>query len=152
MGALAHPKFIPSYIQLGQSYQLPVMLPVDGEADLLQLGLDQQTSATAAQFIRDEANTEDLIQIDRVIGLRLDRPRERLAQAKAAFASLKPGLTHFVIHPAKDTPELLAATPSTWECRVGDYEVFRNETLRTYIRELGIHTIGYRPLRDLIQQ
>jgi predicted glycoside hydrolase/deacetylase ChbG (UPF0249 family) len=152
MGALAHPKFIPSYVQLGQSYHLPVMFPTDGAVDLPQLGLDKQTASEVARFIEDEGLTKDLIQIDRVVGLRLDQPQDRLDQAKAAFASLQPGLTHFVIHPAKDTPELRAATPSTWESRVGDYEVFRSDVLGTYVGELGIHTIGYKPLRDLIRQ
>lgn len=152
MGTLAHPKFIPAYVQLAQENKLPAMIPADSENDLQELGLDSETAANAARFLREEINTQELLQIERVIGLRLDRPRERLEQAKSAFDSLQPGLTHFVIHPAKDSPELRAATPTTWECRVKDYETFRSEALRAHIKNLGIQIIGYKPLRELIRQ
>jgi predicted glycoside hydrolase/deacetylase ChbG (UPF0249 family) len=152
MGTLAHPKFIPAYVQLGQQHKLPVMLPVDGESDLQELGLTKESAINATQFIKQEVNTRELIQIDRIIGLRLDQPEERLAQAKLAFGSLQPGLTHFVIHPAKDTPELRAVTPSTWQCRVGDYETFQSDELRAYIKDIGIQVIGYRPLRKILQE
>lgn len=149
MGALAHPKFLPIYIRLGQLYNLPAVIPADGEADWQVLGLDAQTADKAARFVREYVNDQALLQIDHFIGLRLDQPQDRFAQAKSAFDSLQPGLTHFVIHPAQDTPELRAATPSTWECRVGDYEVFRSEQLRAYIKDLGIKIIGYKPLQQL---
>lgn len=152
MGAVAHPKFLPAYVKLGRVHNLPVMLPVDGEHDLQQLGLDPETARNADRFIKQEVDTSQLLQIDRVIGLRLDQPEERLAQAKAAFDSLQPGLTHFVIHPAVDTPELRAATPKTWQCRVLDYETFRSEQLLAHLKTLGIQVIGYRPLRDRIQK
>jgi hypothetical protein len=151
MGTLAHPKFIPAYVQLGQQHKIPVMLPANGERDLQQLGLTEEIAANAARFIKQEVNTRELIQIDRIIGLRLDQPQERLEQAKSAFDSLQPGMTHFVIHPAKDSPELRAATPTTWECRVRDYETFLSEELRAHIKTLGIQVIGYKPLRELIQ-
>ena len=152
MGTLAHPKFIPAYIQLSQQHKIPAMIPTDGENDLQELGLDSETAANAARFIKEEVDTRKLLQIDRVIGLRLDRPQERLEQVKTAFDSLQPGLTHFVIHPATDTPELRAATPTTWECRVKDYETFQSEELRTYIQNLDIQIIGYKPFRELIQK
>jgi predicted glycoside hydrolase/deacetylase ChbG (UPF0249 family) len=152
MGTLAHPKFIPAYIQLGRTHNIPVMIPVDAENDLQELGLDHETTASTAHFIQQEVNTRELIQIDRIKGLRLDQPRERLAQAESTFDALQPGLTHFVIHPAKDSPELRAATSYTWQCRVGDYEVFRSEEFRSYIKNIGIQVIGYRPLRKLLQE
>jgi len=149
MGALAHPKFLPAYIRLAQLHHLPAIIPVDGEEDWQVLGLDAETAANAARFVREKVDSQELIQIDHFAGLRLDQSRERYAQAKTAFGSLQPGLTHFVIHPAQDTPELRTATPSTWQCRVGDYEVFRSEKLRAYIKDLGIKIIGYKPLQQL---
>jgi hypothetical protein len=151
MGTLAHPKFIPAYIHLGQEHKLPAMIPTHGEKDLQELGLDSKTAANAARYLQN-INTQELLQIDRVIGLRLDQPQERLEQAKSAFDSLQPGLTHFVIHPAKDTPELRAITLTTWECRVRDYETFLSEELRAHIKNLGIHIIGYKPFREQIRK
>jgi predicted glycoside hydrolase/deacetylase ChbG (UPF0249 family) len=151
MGSLAHPRFLPAYIELSQQFHLPGMIPVGGKEDWSALGLDPETASKAAIFVREKVNAHELIQIDHAIGLRLDQPEERLAQAKSAFDSMEPGLTHLAIHPAMDTPELRSATPSTWQCRVGDYEVFRSDELRNHIWNLGIQVIGYRPLRDLIQ-
>ncbi len=150
MGALAHPKLLPLYITLAQSQNLPVMIPVDGRENWQALGLDPETAAKAARFVREDMDTNGFLPIDHVIGLRLDQPHERFAQTKSAFDSLQPGLTHFPIHPAKDTHELRAATPSTWESRVGDYDVFLSEEMRNHIRKLGINIIGYKTLRELM--
>ncbi len=49
-----------------------------------------------------------------------------------------------------DTPELRAITPD-WRGRVADYEAFRQDDLRETMRNLGIHAIGYRTIRDLIR-
>ena len=152
MGAIAHPKFIPAYVRLAQAHNLPAMIPANGELDWQELGLDSATAANAARFVRESIPDQDLLQIDSVRGLRLDQPHERLAQAKSAFDALQPGLTHFVIHPAQDTPELRAATPSTWQCRVGDYQVFGDEDLYNYIRNLGIQIIGYKPFVQLMRR
>ena len=151
MGTLMYPKLLDFYIKLGQYHSIPVMVPKDAESSLRFLGLDQTTVAAAARYINGNGIFGELVQIDHLAGLRLDQPEDRLSQAKAVFKSLKPGLTHLAIHPARDTPELRAATPLTWECRVGDYEVFGSEALRSYIRELGIQMIGYEPLRDLLR-
>lgn len=152
MGAVAHPQWLPIYTKLAQSHNLPAMIPADGQENWQALGLDPDTAALAARFVREKMDASQLIKIDHVIGLRLDQPQDRLAQAKRAFDSLQPGLTHFPIHPALDTPELRAATPSTWQCRVGDYEIFRSEELRNYIRNLGIQVVGYKTLRQFLQK
>jgi hypothetical protein len=53
------------------------------------------------------------------------------------------------IHPALDTPELRAMCPD-WRSRVGDYDVFMSEEMRTHIKNEGIHLIGYRALQTLM--
>ena len=66
-----------------------------------------------------------------------------------AFSDLQPGITHFIIHPSKDTPELRAITPD-WRCRAADYQDFINEELRRHIQKIGVHVIGYRALKELM--
>jgi len=66
------------------------------------------------------------------------------------FDSLPPGLTHFILHPACDTPELRAIAPD-WRGRVADYRAFTSPELRDYVRDAGIYVIGYRALRDLVR-
>lgn len=150
MGSLAHPDYLPGYRRLSQIYYLPTMIPVGGKKNWQALGLDSATASNAANFVRGKVEWHEKLPIDYAIGLRLDEPIERLIQAKKAFSSIQPGLTHFAIHPALDTPELRAATPSTWQCRVEDYRVFQMEELRDHIRNLGIQVIGYKPLRELM--
>jgi hypothetical protein len=58
-------------------------------------------------------------------------------------------VTHFIIHPSKDTPELRQIT-SSWDCRVADYETFTSEATREFVRNEGIQVIGYRALTELM--
>ena len=87
--------------------------------------------------------------IDHLSGLHLDDPKERMAQAKRVLSSLKPGISHFIIHPAKDTPELRHITDS-WDCRSADYKAFINDDLRDFVVKEGIQVIGYKALKDLM--
>ncbi|HSF83135.1 MAG TPA: hypothetical protein VLA49_17995, partial [Anaerolineales bacterium] len=64
---------------------------------------------------------------------------------------LPPGLTHFIIHPSIDTPELRAITPD-WPSRVANYETFMRQELQDFIKNEGIHLIGYRQIRDLLRR
>ena len=59
-------------------------------------------------------------------------------------------MTHFVIHPACDTPELRAITPD-WACRAADHATFARRELKDFIRSQGIHVIGYRELKESMQ-
>ncbi len=86
--------------------------------------------------------------VDHLAYLPLDEPEERLARVEHLLAGLPPGLTHLIIHPARDTPELRAMT-SRWRCRVADYEAFLAPELRRHARNLGIAMLDYRPLREL---
>jgi hypothetical protein len=148
MGSVAHPKFMNAYLGLGQKYRLPLMVFRIDAAGWQAAGLDAETAAGAAAAAQElEATGFPLL--DAMTSLPLDRPGQRLEQAQAAFAALRPGVTHFIIHAALDTPELRAITPD-WLCRIQDYETFLCDDLRQFIREQGIHVIGYRDLQRLI--
>jgi len=109
----------------------------------------RRRAALAAQFVQQlESQGQPLL--DHVLILPTDQPDDRLSLAKQAFASLPAGITHFVIHPGKDTPELRAAA-GTWPARVADHRIFLSTELRDYVLSQGIHVIGYRALRDLVR-
>jgi hypothetical protein len=147
---VAHLKFVPAYVKLAQQHRLPFLIARLDEAGWREIGLDDGAAALAVQFAQQlEDQGQPLL--DNLSGLSLDEPEDRLGQAKEAFAAQPPGLTHFIIHPAQDTPELRAATPTTWACRVADYQVFGSEELRAFLRDQGIHVIGYRDLRALLR-
>lgn len=80
--------------------------------------------------------------IDDVYMMNLDTPEDRLEEAKQAFAGLEPGFTHFILHPALETPELRAMAPD-WRCRVADFETFMSRELKDYVKAIGVQLIGY---------
>jgi chitin disaccharide deacetylase len=149
MGTVAHPQLIPGYIQMATRYGLPPMIPrLSAEELASQNHVDAGTAEMIAGMI-GLLEEMGIPLLDGLTGLPLDNPDDRLQQAKAALDALQPGVTHFIIHPAKDTPELRAITAS-WPSRVADYETFTNEAMRTYIKDTGIQVIGYRALKDLM--
>lgn len=63
---------------------------------------------------------------------------------------VQPGFTHFLIHPAHDTPELRGRIDG-WETRVADYEIFAEGSLHGRLADAGVQFTGYRTLRDAIR-
>lgn len=148
MGAVAGVKLIPAYLKIAMEQRLPPLMFRDDAQRWMAKGLDAETAALAEGLV---AQLEDsgLPMLDYMDSIRLEQPENRLEQAKQAFTNLKPGITHFIIHPSKDTEELRAITRD-WRSRVGDYETFLSEDLRKVIREQGIQVIGYRALQALM--
>jgi len=151
MGTVAHPKFIPAYLQLARQRQLPALMLRLDEAGWRAIGLDGEVVAFAARFVA-QLEEQGVPMLDHLSQeLPLDQHEERVELAKKLFDSLPPGLTHFILHPAQDTPELRAIAPD-WRSRVADYQAFMSRELRDHVRDIGIHVIGYRTLRDLIRE
>lgn len=117
--------------------------------DALGLPFEQATAAALAAAAL-ELEAQDIPLMDHAFMMPLDRPEERVELAKQAFGQLPPGLTHFVLHPAVDSPELRAITPD-WPSRVADYHAFTSRALREYVQRSGVQVIGYRQLRDLLR-
>jgi predicted glycoside hydrolase/deacetylase ChbG (UPF0249 family) len=150
MNTVAHPKFVNAYTQLALKYKLPFLFPRQDEAGFIKLGIDSETAQLAAKLV---VSLEELGMplVDHASGLDLDKPFNRLEQAKQALGELRPGITHFIIHPSLETPELKAITPD-WQSRVADYQTFMDDKLRQHINDLGVHIIGYKTLKSLLAQ
>lgn len=151
MGTVGTTKFIPSYLSLSAQFGLPAMLMRLDKDGWLELGFDEKTAEVAVQMV-NQLEEQGVPLIDHLAGLELNiaqEPEERLYYAKSVLDNLKTGITHFIIHPSQDTPELRAITPD-WKCRVADYLVFKNDIMRDFIKESGIHVIGYRMIKDLM--
>jgi predicted glycoside hydrolase/deacetylase ChbG (UPF0249 family) len=146
MGAVFEPGLLPSYRALGHSQRIPIMMPRLTRADLQAHGEDV-AQGWLAQQSADEQQGWPLM--DRILGMPLDQHENRIDTAIALLQTLPAGLTHFILHPAVDTPELRAIAPD-WRARVADYEAFCSERLREYVRMSGIQVIGYRALRDAL--
>ncbi len=148
MGTVIHPKFLQAYIELALANRLPLMILRMDEPALQAMGLDAPTAALAAGVIR-QLEHDGFPLLDHIHQMPLDKPENRLEQTKAAFDALPPGVTHFIIHPAADTPELRAITPD-WRGRVADYQTFLNEDLRIHLQQTGVQVIGYRAIANLL--
>lgn len=149
MGTVAHPKFMMGYLHLAAERRLPAMMLRLDEAGWQSMGLDSETAAMAARLV-EQLEAQSVPLLDYGAGLPLDQPDGQVELAKRTFESLPAGLTHLVIHPAIDTPELQAITPD-WQSRVANYRAFMSPELRDHILRSGIKVIGYRTLRDLMR-
>lgn len=150
-----HPRFLAAYTRLAIENALPLMYPRLSAAGWQALGqthglLFDEDTARLLEQSSHELEAQGVPLLDHLTGLRLDRPRDRLAQAREIFGSLQPGLTHLVVHPAIDTPELRAIAHD-WPGRVADYDTFTSPKLREYVRRLGLQIIGYRELRNTLR-
>lgn len=148
MGTVAHPKFMGIYVQLAMKHRLPPMVFRMDEAGWRAAGMDAETAQTAMTVVQ-QLESYGLPILDGMSGMPLDNNENRMELTKQMLSALKPGITHFIIHPSKDTPELRAITPD-WPCRAGDYQDFMREDLRAHIKAIGLHVIGYRALAELM--
>lgn len=149
MGSVAHPKLIPGYVQLATQFGLPPMIP---RMSAEELAATQNVDPGTAEMVTGMIHMLEemgLPLLDRISGLELENASDRLGQAKQALGALQPGVTHFIIHPSKDTPELRHITDS-WDCRVADFETFTREATRDFIKQEGIQVIGYQDLKTLM--
>lgn len=148
MGTLGHIKFIPNYIQMGMANRSPIMMFRLNAIGWRLAGLDGPTATMAAKMV-SQLEEAGMPLLDNMFQMNLEQPEDRLDQVKAAMKKIKPGVTHFIIHPSADTPELRAICHD-WPCRVADYQTFQDERLRTFIKDSGLHIIGYRDLQNLM--
>ncbi len=157
MGAVAHPAFMESYLSTALAHRLPPMVLRMDEAGWRALGgrhggvhLDDGAIRRIVAITRG-LEEQGIPLLDHIGGMSLGSdPATRLADAKAALRALEPGVTHFIIHPALDTPELRSLTPD-WACRAADARTFATGDLASFLREEGIHPVGYRALQALMR-
>jgi chitin disaccharide deacetylase len=148
MGTVISQQLLPVYAQVALRFRIPAFIPRYSEQSLRAKGYGAEESvffARATQMFESAG----LPLIDDMIGMPLDKPANRLAQLHAALDSVPAGITHFIIHPSHDTPEARATNPDL-ASRAGDYETLMDERTRAHIKASGLHTIGYRALREVM--
>lgn len=149
MGAVMLPKYLPVYVDLAIEYRLPIFFQ-----RLTSKRLEAHGDAGAV-YIEQSAKLEarGYSLIDHMIWLTLSEvaPDDKVAQFKEWFAGLRPGLTHFITHPAAGGAELDAMTPADAAHRAKEAEIFGSRKMREYCEGLGIKLIGYREIRDRLR-
>ena len=149
MGTVFHPKFLPAYIQAAAEVQVPVLLPRgDPSAFEHSMGMDAEAAAGFPAFTA-QLEEQGLPLIDWVADMPLDQPEGQMEIAKKLLGELPFGVTHFLLHPSIDTPELRAIAPD-WPSRVANYRTFMDKEITTFIRNAGIQVVGYGDLKKTL--
>lgn len=151
MGTVLHPKFLAGYVALALHFRVPAFLIRWHEERLQQRGFDQET-AQQLEAIIGEAESDGLPLFDDIVAFPLGADPsldERMDYVKNLLKELRPGLTNIIMHPVRNTPEVHAMTTS-WPRRANDRELMCSEELRDFVKEQGIHVIGYRALKEIL--
>lgn len=148
MLTVIHPKFLQVYLSTAYQFGLPAMIPRWGAQEWQNRGFDLESSEKMATII-ENYEEQGYPMLDHFTGLKLNDPTNRMQQAKQALANLPTGLSHFYIHPSKDTPEARAISPD-WQGRVADFDVFMDVQMSEFLKNEGFQVIGYRALLDLM--
>ena len=150
MGTIVHPKFVQSYLQAGMSRLIPNMLPRASAQGFAMMGIDADALAVYAPILA-QLETQGLPMLDGLFSMPLEHDNDHIGVAKKLLSEVPVGITHFLFHPSIDTPELRAICPD-WKARVANYHAFMSDELKTFIKDSGIHLIGYRAIRDAIRK
>jgi chitin disaccharide deacetylase len=151
MGTIMSPLFIQSYIQAASSRLLPSMLPRLTAKGIELMGMGEQ-ERLAYMPIMQMLESIGLPMLDGLLSMPLNEPNEstQMEIAKDLLGNLPEGITHFVLHPSIDTPELRAIAPD-WESRVANYKVFMSDELNRFLEREDFKLIGYRAIRDAMR-
>jgi predicted glycoside hydrolase/deacetylase ChbG (UPF0249 family) len=149
MGAVAHPRFIGAYLQAATQHRLPAMIPRGNAAVYTEMGLDAETAAGFVAFTQ-QLEEQGMPLVDALVSMPLDQPEGQSEIAKKLLGEIPAGVTHFLFHPSVDTPELRAICPD-WPSRVANYHTFMSKEVKDFLKNSGIHVIGYRDLRKVLR-
>jgi len=143
MGTVVQPKFIETFVSLGLEDQIPLFVFRPNPERLKSTGFSAFWEALEPQIRRLDGAGAPVL--DHILTQTMGKSREFFAET---FENLRPGVTHFLVHPAKLSEETEAMTPESAPLRHHDYEVFRDRSLAEELERLGIPTITYRQIRE----
>lgn len=152
MGTVMHPNFVQHYLMAGASRLIPNMLPRASARGFSMMGIGEEALAVYTPIL-NQLESQGMVMLDGLYSMPLNNPsvEENIAIAKSLFVDLPEGITHFILHPSVDTPELRAITPD-WRGRVANYSAFMSAELKDFIKNSSFQMIGYRPLREIMRK
>ena len=149
MGTIMNPLYIQSYIQAASSRLLPNMLPRLTAKGIEMMGVGEEERITYVP-IMEQLETMGVPMVDEILSMPLEHGDDHIGIAKKLFDEAPIGITHFILHPSVDTPELRAIAPD-WQARVANYNAFMSDELKKFIEQVDIKFIGYRQIRDAMR-
>ena len=150
MGTIMNPKFIQSYVQAVSSRLLPNMLPRLSAKGIEMMGVGDEERVAYAP-IMDALENMGVPMVDGILAMPLEHADDHIGVAKKLLDEVPVGITHFILHPSIDTPELRAIAPD-WQARVANYNVFMSDELKMFIEESDLKLIGYGAIRDAMRK
>jgi predicted glycoside hydrolase/deacetylase ChbG (UPF0249 family) len=151
MGTIMHPRFIQAYLEAGASRRIPNLLPRASATGFWMMGAAETETASEVYLpILEQLEAQGRPMLDALVGMPLDHDEDHLGLAKKLLDEIPAGITHFLMHPSVDTPELRAIAPD-WRARVANYNAFMNPEMKTYLKNSGLQLIGYRALREWLR-
>ena len=150
MGTVTNPKYLPSYLSLAREFKIPAFLPRLSSEEIHLLGLGEfEQIYTALITSLDE---EGFPLIDHMVIDTGGEYEDKVEYYCTRFENIKPGITHFLFHPAKDSSELRAITPDSAKWRNQDYLSFTSPLTRECVKENDLQVIGYRKIREVFRK
>ena len=149
MGTILNSLFIQSYIQAAASRQLPNMLPRTNAKGIELMGVSSE-ELTMYEPIMAQLESMGIPMLEGIVSMPLEHDQDHTGLAKKLLSELPVGITHFILHPSIDTPELRAICPD-WSARVANYNAFMNVELKKFIEAENIKLIGYRQIRNAMR-
>ena len=149
MGTVFDPKFLDVYARLALDYRLPAFLPRVDRAVLEGLGMADRYERYAR--VTDRLEGEGLPVFDHFDADSLSfAPGSGAEHNTRRLSGLGPGLSYLITHSALGGDELESIAPD-WRQRDEEHRIYSDGTMKSVLDELGIRTLGMRPLRDLIR-
>jgi hypothetical protein len=149
MGTIMNAKFVQSYLQAGVSRLLPNMLPRASALGFDMMGVDENELAHYTPIL-SQLEAQGVPMLDGLFSMPLEHNADHIGVAKKILREVPTGITHFILHPSVDTPELRAICPD-WPARVANYNAFMSDELKHFIQDSGIQLIGYRQIRNVMR-
>ena len=149
MGTVIDPKFLPIYLKMTREFNVPAFLPRVNKEMLIEVGLGDTADVIIKMFSQLEAKGVPML--DHII---IDTGGEYTDKTEyycKLFAEIKPGLTHFLFHPAKMSPELEGITPDSAGWRDQYYKAFTDPCIKECVERNDITIIGYKKIRDYLR-
>lgn len=149
MGAAAHPKFLQACLDAALPRGIVPMLPRLDEAGWRSHGLGEAEAAQMAALTRTLA-ARGVPLVDHLVMLPLHVGGDHLPLIEEILTGLPAGLTHFILHPARDTPELRAIC-GDWAGRVANHAAFLSPDFPAVLARSGVKTTTYRALQRTLR-
>jgi chitin disaccharide deacetylase len=147
MGTVMHPKFMQAYLQAGASRLIPNLLPRANAKGFWMMGANDAVPDSYSPTLQ-QLEAQGWPMLDGLFDMPLDHPDDHIGIAKKILGEIPAGISHFLFHPAVDTPELRTIC-SDWRARVANYNAFMSQEIKDFIKHSGLQVIGYRALKNV---